>query len=407
LADRLLIEFDGLSAPVALIDSGAVYDCFPKVFHEWRFGEAMAGASEPVLTVRRDGEHYRIEADWLDRPLGRLDHVDALCGFIAELIQAFVNRNPDLLCLHGAAAEFAGRLVIFPNRYRAGKSVLSACLAATGVRLFADDVLPIVARNDHGMAPGIAPRLRLPLPDNLTDEAREFLELRAVARGERYFYLDLPPGGLAPHGTTAPIGAFVLLERTPDAEPELLEIGESEVLKQVIWQNFAREAEAPEILRRLHGIVGRAGCWRLRYSRAEDAAALLKAHFTGWPESRAAAEPPPRVAADPGSAKSADGPLPGRYQRSPVATATEVDGERFLADADGAAIYHLNPVGSAIWHALAEPTSAEQLVELLHAAFPETDRRRIERDVETLLADLAAKQLVLYGDSDGRRTIGR
>lgn len=398
MADRVLVKFDGLSKPIVLIESSDIYACFPKVFHEWRFRETAAAESDPVLTISRDTKGYRIEADWLHPPLVRVDQVDALCGFIAELIRAFINDNTRLLCLHGAAAEFGGRLVIFPNRYRAGKSVLSACLAAAGVRLFADDVLPIVEQNDHGMAPGIAPRLRVPLPGNLSARTRDFLDHRTVARGERYFYLGLTSAELAPHGTTAPIGAFVLLERTQDANPELLPVGESEILKQVIWQNFAREVEAPEIVQRLRGIIGRAGCYRLRYSSADDAAAFLKANFTTWAASTPTAPEHGRKASpSTGPARAVHGPSAGCYQRSPLVTETLVDGESFLADAEGAAIHHLNPVGSAIWQALAKPLTVGQIVDLLHTAFPEADLNRIEQDVGALLDDLKARQLVLYG----------
>jgi len=401
LADRLLVKFDGLSNPIALVESSEVYACFPKVFHEWRFVETATADSDPVLTVRRDLQGYRIEADWLQPPLVRVDHVDALCGFIAELIRAFINDNTRLLCLHGAAAEIGGQLVIFPNRYRAGKSVLSACLAAAGVRLFADDVLPIVDKNGHGMAPGIAPRLRVPLPENLSARTREFFDLRTVVRGERYFYLDLASAELAPHGTTAPIGAFVLLERTQDASPELLPAGESDILKQVIWQNFAREVDALEILHRLRDIVSRASCYRLRYSSADDAAAFLKANFKNWAGSApTATEHEPKAPFPSGRARTVHNPLAGCYQRNPVITEALVDGESFLADAEGASIHHLNPVGSAIWQALAKPLTAGQIVGLLHAAFPEADLKQIEQDVGALLDKLTARGLVLYGDDN-------
>lgn len=403
MADRLLVKFEGLSKPIALFDSDEVYACFPKVFHGWRFSETETADSEPVITIRRDFLGYKIEADWLYPPLVRVDHVDALCGFLAELIRAFIDDNTHLLCLHGAAAEFGGRLVIFPNRYRAGKSVLSACLAAAGVRLFADDVLPIVDQTEHGMAPGIAPRLRVPPPDNLSADTQDFLDRRTVARGARYLYLGLPSDEFAPHGTTAPIGAFVVLERTADASPELLPIGESELLKQVIWQNFAREVEAPQIVRRLHGIIGRARSYRLRYSSADDAAAFLKANFTHWAETPSTAPvPAPKASRPLNSVGTVQGPPAGCYQRSPVITETLVDGESFLADAEGAAIHHLNSVGSAIWQALANPLTIGQIADLLHAAFPDADPNQIEKDVRALLDDLKARQLVLYGDDDGQ-----
>jgi hypothetical protein len=400
LADRILISFDGLPRPVLLLECSDVYNCFSSVFREWPFRLAETGGDSPILTVRRTPACHLIEAEWLEAPLRRKDHVDALCGFIAELIRAYAENGPGLLCLHGAAAEFAGRLVIFPNRYRAGKSVLSACLAAAGVRLFADDVLPIGGPEDRGLAPGIQPRLRLPWPDDLSPATEAFLQEHEGPRGQNYLYLDLERERLAAHGTDAPVGGFVLLEREAGAEPELLPVAESEMLRQVIWQNFAREAPAPDILERLHRLVAAARCFRLRYGRAEQAVPLLRAAFAEWP---APGADEPRSMQKPFAPGGTQGRTPtwtaeapnGCYLRKPGITETTVDGERFLADAQGAAIHHLNPVASAVWHLLAEPMTSDQLVDLLHGAFPEVARDQIAQDVGVLIRDLSAKRLLL------------
>lgn len=392
-----MIRFEGLPRPIVLIDCAAVLACFPKVFRGWRYCEIQPEAVDPILSLRRDDKGYLVEAAWLDQPLRRPDHIDGLCGFIAELIRAFVDSNPPLLCLHGAAVEFAGKLVVFPNRYRAGKSVLSACLATSGLRLFTDDVLPIGGPQDHGIAPGIAPRLRLPLPDDLSPDMRRRLDERRGPSGKRYCYLDLPDRELAPHGTSAPIGGFVLLERDADAVPELLPVGESELLRQVIWQNFGRIELAPRILERLHGMVAGSRSFRLRYARAEQALDLLHEAFSTWPAETERSEsirPDGPNGTVPTSASKKPGAPAGSYLRSPEITETVVEGERFLADAQGAAIHHLNPVASAVWNLLAEPMTKGQVIDLLHAAFPDVDRDVITRDVTSLIRDLSAKRLL-------------
>lgn len=71
-----------------------------------------------------------------------------------------------------------------------------------------------------------------------------------------------------------------------------------------------------------------------------------------------------------------------------------VDDELFLVNPAGEAIYHLNPVGVALWRLLGQPIRIEEAVGLLHEAFPEVSRKRIKRDVATLLADLASRGLV-------------
>ena len=400
MRDKLLLEFEGLSREIELLDCPEIYACFAEVFHGLRIQEAGSAALPPIITLAGAAKGYILKAPWQDQPMVRRDKIDALCGFIAEFIRAYVNDDQRLLCLHGAAAEFAGKLVVFPNRYRAGKSVLSACLAAAGVRLFADDVLPIGGPDDLGMAPGIVPRLRLPLPDNLAPATRDFLEARRGPSGKRYLYLDLAAAELASHGTQAPIGGFVLLEREAGADLDLSPVDPGEMLRSVIWQNFARESPAPEILQRLERIVGRARRLRLRYDRADDAVALLKETFASWP---ADAEVPERTvwaAPGPGSSTPARSVPAGCYLRNPDITETKVGQEHFLADSKGAAIHNLNAVGSALWQLMADPRTIDELVDPLHAAFPGLARTQIEQDVRALLKGLIAKRLVMAGSEE-------
>jgi hypothetical protein len=397
MPDRLTLEFDGLTRQIALADCREIYASFATVFRGWQIREAGAAEQPPVLSLGNTQEGYRLEGDWLAKPIVRRDRVDALCGFIAEFIRAYVNDDQRLLCLHGAAAEFAGRLVVFPNRYRAGKSVLSACLAAAGVRLFADDVLPIGGSDDLGMAPGIVPRLRLPLPDNLAPSTRDFIETREGPRGKKYLYLDLTEAELASYGTRAPIGGFVLLERETGAVPEFEPVDPGEMLRQVIWQNFAREAPAPEILERLERIVRHARCLRLRYERADEAAALLKQTFSSWPAPSAVSQPPDAGVPQPVPAEPPPDIPAGCYLRNPTVTERRVGAEHFLANPQGMAIHHLNPVGAAVWQLMAEPSTLDQLVDPLHAAFPQVPRAQIKRDVQALLDVLIDKRLVVAG----------
>ncbi len=401
MPERLHLEFDGLSRQIALTDCREINASFATVFRGWQILEAAAAEQPPILSLGKTRTGYRLEGDWLAKPIVRRDRVDALCGFIAEFIRAFVNDDQRLLCLHGAAAEFAGRLVVFPNRYRAGKSVLSACLAAAGVRLFADDVLPIGGPDDLGMAPGIVPRLRLPLPDNLAPSTRDFIQERQGPKGKKYLYLDLAEAELASHGTCAPIGGFVLLVRTAGVKPTFEPVDPGEMLRDVIWQNFAREAPAPEILERLERIVLRARCLRLRYERADEAAELLKETFSIWPMQSSDSEAPEPTAPAPMPLEPPSDIPAGCYLRNPTVTERRVGAEHFLANPQGMAIHHLNPVGAAVWQLMAEPSSLDQLVDPLHAAFPEVPRTQIEQDVCNLLDVLIAKRLVIVGRGQG------
>ena len=393
------LRFDGLVQPIEVCDSDDVLSCFDKAFRGWTYSVSDGPAENPVLRLSRKNGSYRLEGPWVQQTISRSDRVDALCAFIAEFIRAYVTQDERLLCLHGAAAEFAGRLVVFPNRYRAGKSVLSASLAASGIRLFADDVLPI-GDDDRGIAPGFAPRLRLPLPDDLSPAMRDAILRRAGVGGEHYLYLDLDVRELAPRGTAAPVGAIVLLEREPGTGPNLTPVSEGEMLTHVIWQNFAREAPPSQILDRLHRLVAGARRFRLRYGRAEDAVPFLQDTFAEWPDTGAEeplSEPsiPPQEPSGGRVPTWTGEPLDGCYSRTPGIKDVMIDGERFLADSAGAAIYHLNPVASAVWHLLSEPKTRDQVVGLMHEAFPDIPRERIAGDVGALIGELSKKQLLV------------
>jgi len=393
--DSLYLIFGDMSKSVGLINCSHLRDSFRIIFPGWQITEVSAESSSPVLSLRLEDNKYILESDWLEKPVYRASEDAAICLLVAELVRAYVHEDRQLLCLHGAAAEFAGKLVLFPSNYRAGKSVLSACLAASGFQLFGDDVLPISLLDAEGIAPGFAPRLRLPLPDNLDPETRDFINKHSRLQGEQYLYLDLKNGALAPRGCHLPIGAFVLLERKEGSRPVLETVSEAEVLRQVIWQNFAREAESPKILGVLSELVASSQRFRLSYDRAEDAVRILRNKFSDW-SSQIVNRNHDKAMPDLQTAVVGH-MLPGSYLRNPDISILQIEDQMFLADGQGATIHHLNPIGTAIWSLLAEPMTANEMTDLLMAAFPDHERSRIETDLGSLIDELLSKNLLLAG----------
>jgi len=92
---------------------------------------------------------------------------------------------------------------------------------------------------------------------------------------------------------------------------------------------------------------------------------------------------------------------PGCYLRQADISVVTVDGEGFLADARGAAIHHLNPIGSAIWTLLADPMTLDDMVKLLLVAFPEASREQVECDVGSLINSLMSRNLLIVGSQPG------
>ncbi len=96
------------------------------VLRGWRFPEFPCSPPPAIITIRKTAKGYTLDSPWRPSPAHYRDRVDAVCAFIVDLIRAFVDEDRSLLCLHSAAAEFAGKLVVFPNAYRTGKSLFCA-----------------------------------------------------------------------------------------------------------------------------------------------------------------------------------------------------------------------------------------------------------------------------------------
>lgn len=82
------------------------------------------------------------------------------------------------------------------------------------------------------------------------------------------------------------------------------------------------------------------------------------------------------------------------YRRRPDISFREAGGEVFLVGTDGATLFNLNPVGSAIWQLLEEPIDVVETADILAEAFPAVARPRIEADVRAVFADLAGRGLI-------------
>jgi hypothetical protein len=385
----MLISFEGVSRPVELINCDSAVDHISAVLRGWQFEAIPLGAkAAPQITLRKTTRGYDLESPWQKKPLHHGHLVDAICSLIVDLVKAFIANDSSLLCLHCAAVSMAGRLVVFPNDYKAGKSILAAHFAAAGTRVYADDVLPIRPDGGGGVAPGVLPRLRLPLPDGLDNGFLEFVTLNSGLASKRFLYLDLDPGILVSHGNELPIGGFVLLDREPGAAAALIPVSESEMLKHVILKNFARDIGATEVLDRLHDLVSSTRCYRLIYGDAAQAVSLLRDEFTSWPS--------PAVESEPASFVTPMATVhpPGHVSRAPGIVEKSIDGESFLANPAGETIYHLNLIGTALWRILDPPVSRSEIIETLLTAFPDVTPDQIGRDVDALLTDLEKCRLI-------------
>jgi hypothetical protein len=191
---------------VAFISSEALYRYIFTVLRDWGIKKIdPPDEQRPVITIRKTDSGFQRQSRWLSKPKIFRNPIDTVCDFIVDLIHAYIADNEGLLCLHCAAVKFNQGIVVFPNTYRAGKSILSLKLVSCGGQLFTDDVLPITSHGNFGMALGILPRLRLPLPEALGGEFSNFAFEHAGPKSDRYLYVKLSKREQAELGTTAPI----------------------------------------------------------------------------------------------------------------------------------------------------------------------------------------------------------
>lgn len=253
------------------------------ILGDWKFRQVAATAGiEPVISVRENKFGYHRKSPWLAKAATYREPLDAACDLVVDLINGYVADNPGTLCLHCAAVKFSKGLVIFPATYRAGKSTLAVALARAGARVYADDVLPIPESPERshgkGMALGILPRLRRPVPDAAGSAFRAFTRERAGAGSEKFLYIKLNRDELAPFGTMAAIIGVVILERM-EGPAALTPASNGEALKAAAYRNFTHGIAAPDILERLHAIVKKAECYTLKYETIGQAVGILTEKF--------------------------------------------------------------------------------------------------------------------------------
>jgi len=275
-----LFSFTGLRHPVAFINSKSLYRHLFAILRDWEIKKIDShGEQQPVIAIQKTNGNFQRRSRWLSKPAIFHNPIDTVCDFIVDLIHAYVADNAGMLCLHCAAVKFKQGLVVFPNTYRAGKSILSLKLVSCGGQLFSDDVLPITNQGNFGVALGILPRLRLPLPEALGEAYSYFAFEHAGPKNDRYLYVKLSKRQQAVLGTTAPIRGITILQRDTAAEPALMEVKKSTVVKDIILRNFARQNPALEIIDRLYAIAEKAECYTLRYATLDQAVELLEDAF--------------------------------------------------------------------------------------------------------------------------------
>lgn len=393
MTQSVYLRAEGLEPVLAFSDSGPVLDMLDRLMLGWQMVPAIDQGirHKPALTIERDTAGWVCLVASDGRRVRYSDPVSAACGIIALLYTQQTLADREAFVLHAAGVRIGAGVVVFTGAYRAGKTIATAACAAAGLQVFADDILPLGRDTLEAQAPGLALRLRLPLPENLSSATRDFIDSHRIAQNERYAYIAPPPDRLAARGTSAPLCGIVTLQRTEGAAAKLERLPPADALAEAIRRNFAREAAAGRIIDRLDALVQGLPCLVLTYDRVDDAVALMRASFVGEVPEFSDAPPPPvrprNRRADPFSAGT-------RFARSPGIVFRERGGQAFLTDRDETKIFNLNETGLGVWRLLEQPATFGDLVEIFAAAFPDRSTEDLTADLAALLRDLKCSGLI-------------
>jgi hypothetical protein len=195
------------------------------------------------------------------------------------LFDWYLADHPDLLCLHAGAVDFGPGLVCFPSVRKAGKSTLGVALASRRFCSYCDDVLPVEPHRLVGIAMGIAPLLRKPLPASLGEDLSAFIAKHAGPSNENRTYVCLGAEHAAPFGRRKPIQALVLLDRREAARASLEPIAKAEMMREVVMQNFGARSSPTLVLDSFAKLIETRNCFRMIFADVMEAADLLGEQF--------------------------------------------------------------------------------------------------------------------------------
>lgn len=386
-----------LKPVISISGDGGIEAALGRILAGWGLAPVAPDAVQdaPRLVVEQVADGWLCSGEAFGETVTYRDPVATGCGIVAALFKAQTFADRQGLCLHAAGVRFGDGAVLLTGAYRSGKSVLTAACAAAGRQVFSDDIVPLVHGATAVRAPGLALRLRLPLPEGLGATVR-FVQEHAAIESSRYIYVRPPEALLARHGAEAPIRGLVAIERRQEGPARIARMAPADALGEVIRRNFAQDVPARRIVDTLDRLVTGTPCLRLVYADAGEAASLMQRVFAGAehvPEMPSQAAPAPsrrRKAAARASILVPDAAMLGRH---PGAGMRERGGELFLTDPDDLAIHGLNATGAAVWRLIEDPVPFGEIVETFAAAFPDLAREDLRNDLAALALDLVAKGL--------------
>lgn len=281
-AEKVRLRLSGLSSPLEFIGCAELVHQFRLVLRGWTIETDDDFSSEPLIRIEKTRTGYAWRKAKLPMPYGwrtipPRSVYTAVCHLHHKLVHWLVAEKPHIMCLHCGTIEFDDGLVVILGNFKAGKSTLTTELAATGLKMFGDDVLMI--DGSTGISFGLLPRLRLPLPSAMSQCTRDFAAARLGLSNSGHQYVDMRTDELAAFGETAPIVGFIILDRTESGGATLAPASHGETMKALIARNILDVIPAKPTFDKLLALTQATRNYHLSYSTGSDAVDILTRVF--------------------------------------------------------------------------------------------------------------------------------
>lgn len=228
------------------------------------------------------GEFRVFEAGRENSPLFQSKKLDDIFWDVEyALLCDALERNNDLIQIHGAAVERDGRALVFLGDSYVGKSTMTLHLIRQGYRFLSDEVILIDP----------ASGLLKPFPRNLLvrqgalesdailSQLREGRWRYNDKRGETKWLVDPIQVGAIDEPQEAEVEQIYCLKRDADADPLLEPLGPRIVIEEMLGQSFNNQFMEKKAVEALIQIATSSQTFRLRAPHGGVAWELLRGHL--------------------------------------------------------------------------------------------------------------------------------
>ena len=273
------LVFDGLSEAIRVRAPEEAMDTIRLLFSGWPWREGAK--EEPHLRIARAGAGYAVDVPGLE-PQPAANAVEAAHMLVGSLIAHLIRGRDSLISFHAASFQARGGLIVCLGASFTGKSSVGLHAAAQGARFFGDDRIVVeLGSTPHGIAQGLAPKFRLPVPEDAGEAFRRFLDTHRAREGQGLLWLELDAAMAASFGEARKLAGFVLLDRSEDAVTSIAPASRAKATEALLRHAFAPGVPVAGLVGRMAALAAAVPADTVRFASSREAAAAVLARHGG------------------------------------------------------------------------------------------------------------------------------